>query len=126
VRLPRGSNGVPELYDIDGDGDVDLFLGDASGRIAFFRNDGSRLAPHFVLVSDDYLGRRIGRRAVPRFMNRVLVVGTEQGGLDSTLGVRLPPYSSPVFADIHGTGTPDLFVGGAGGGILYFSAGHPK
>ena len=126
VRLPRGSNGVPELYDIDHDGDLDLFIGDAGGRIAFFRNDGSRQAPHFVLVSDDYLGTRVGRRVVPRFLNGVLVVGTERGGRDSTLGVRWPPYAAPAFADIRGTGTPDLFVGGAGGGIFYFRADHPK
>src|SRR5256886_4862372 len=80
VRLPRGSNAVPELYDVDGDGDLDLFVGDASGRIAFFRNNGSRTAPRFVLVNDDYLGRRVGRRAVPRFKGKVLVIGTEQGG----------------------------------------------
>ncbi len=102
VRLPRGSNGVPELYDADRDGDLDLFLGDAGGRIAFFRNDGSRQAPHFVLVSDDYLGKRVGRRVVPRFLGNVLVL------------------------DIRGTGTPDLFVGGAGGGISYFIANRPR
>jgi hypothetical protein len=114
------------LYDVDHDGDLDLFVGDAGGRIAFFRNDGSSKTPHFVLVSDDYLGKRAGRRVVPRFVNQVLVVGTERGGTDSTLGVRLPPYAAPAFADIRGTGTPDLFVGGAGGGIFYFRAGHPK
>jgi len=80
VRLPRGSNAVPELYDIDHDGDLDLFLGDAAGRIAFFRNDGSKQSPRFVLVSDDYLGTRVARRAVPRFVNGRLIVGTEAGG----------------------------------------------
>lgn len=120
VRLPRGSNAVPELHDIDGDGDLDLFLGDAAGRIAFFRNDGSKTAPHFVLVTDDYLGKRAGRRAVPRFVNGRLIVGTEAGGLDTSLGVRLPPYAAPAFADMRGTGVPDLFVGGAGGGIVYY------
>lgn len=119
VRLPRGSNGVPELHDIDRDGDLDLFLGDASGRIALFRNEGTPRAPRFVLASEDYLGRRVGRRAVPRFWNGVLVVGTERGGVDSSLGVRLPAYAAPAFADLRGGGL-DLFVGGAGGGIQYF------
>jgi hypothetical protein len=120
VRLPRGSNGVPELHDIDRDGDLDLFVGDAGGRIAFFKNEGSKQAPRFVLQSDDYLGTRVGRRVVPRFMNDVLVVGTERAGVDSTLGVRLPAYAAPAFADLRGTGTPDLVVGGAGGGLQYF------
>ncbi len=126
VRLPRGSNAVPELYDVDGDGDLDLFLGDAGGRVAFFRNDGSKQVPHFVLVSDDYLGKRAGRRVVPRFLGKVLVLGTEQGGRDSVLGLRLPPYAAPAFADLRGVGRPDLFVGQAGGGISYFTANRPK
>lgn len=118
VRLPRGSNGVPELHDIDSDGDLDLFAGDAGGRVAFFRNDGSRTAPRFVLASDDYVGRRAGRRAVPRFLNGRLIIGTERAGHDSTLGVRLPSYAAPAFANLRGS--LDLFVGGAGGGVLYF------
>jgi len=126
VRLPRGSNAVPELYDIDHDGDLDLFLGDAAGRIAFFRNDGSKQSPRFVLVSDDYLGTRVGRRAVPRFVNGRLIVGTEAGGLDTSLGVRLPAYAAPAFADLRGSGVADVIAGGAGGGLLYWRAHHPK
>jgi len=126
VRLPRGSNGVPELHDIDHDGDLDLFVGDAAGRVAFFRNDGSKQVPRFVLVSDDYLGTRIGRRVVPRFLNGKLMIGTERGGLDSTLGIRLPSYGAPAFANLRGLGA-DLLVGGAGGGLQYFEVhSHTK
>jgi len=120
VRLPRGSNGVPELHDIDTDGDLDLFVGDAAGRIAFFRNDGSKQAPRFVLASEDYVGQRTGRRVVPRFIDGALIVGTERGGLDSTMGVRLPTYAAPAFADLRGVGVRDLFAGGAGGGIVFY------
>jgi hypothetical protein len=141
VRLPRGSNGVPELHDIDRDGDLDLFLGDAAGRIAFFRNAGNSRAPRFELASEDYLDARAGRRAVPRFVDldgdgvAELVVGAEQGGLpavfrglvpDSGLAralPRLPSYAAPVFAALLGGAGKDLFVGNEGGGIVYY---HPK
>ena len=121
VRLPRGSNAVPELHDIDRDGDLDLFLGDAGGRIAFFRNDGTRQTPTFVLASEDYLGARVGRRVVPRFLNGMLIAGTERGGLDSTLGVRLPLYAAPAFAALRGN-LVGIIVGSAGGGLEYFEA----
>ena len=125
VRLPRGSNGVPELHDIDKDGDLDLFVGDAAGRVAFFRNDGSREAPKFVLAGEDYLGTRLGRRVVPRFLNGKLIVGTERGGRDSTLGIRLPLYAAPAFANVRGSSI-DVFVGSAGGGLQYFQGFAPK
>ena len=123
ARLPRGSNAVPELHDIDNDGDLDLFIGDAGGRVAFFRNEGSKQAPKFVLEKEDYLGPRVGRRVVPRFFDGKLVIGTERGGYDSTLGVQLPLYAAPAFANLRGTS--GMFVGTAGGGLQYFEA-HPN
>ena len=123
VRLPRGSNAVPELHDVDKDGDLDLFIGDAGGRVAFFRNDGSTQAPKFVLAQEDYLGPRAARRVVPRFLDGTLVLGTERGGYDSTLGVQLPLYVAPAFANLRGT--LGVIVGTAGGGLQYFEA-HPN
>jgi hypothetical protein len=73
-----------------------------------------------VLASEDYVGKRAGRRVVPRFIDGALIVGTERGGLDSTMGVRLSTYAAPAFADLRGAGVRDLFVGGAGGGILFY------
>ena len=42
VQLTRGSNATPALADIDGDGDLDLFIGEGSGTINFYRNVGTR------------------------------------------------------------------------------------
>jgi FG-GAP-like repeat len=142
VRLPHGSNAVPTLVDLNGSGTLDLLVGESSGRILYFRNNGTARAPHFVLVTDDLLEEKVGRRAAPRFAGLfgdaapALVVGTERGTpaifrnlgsaaaphfvRDTTLQLDLAPYSVPEFADLRGTGYPDLFSGGAGGGIRYF------
>jgi len=142
VRLPHGSNAVPTLVDIDGDGDLDLFVGESSGRVLYFRNEGTPGSPRFSLITDDVLGEKPGRRIVPRFTDlfgdglQSLVVGTERGVpaiyrnmgtrsaprfvRDSSVTLDLPPYSTPAFADLRGTGQPDLFSGGAGGGIGYY------
>jgi hypothetical protein len=55
-----GDNAVPTFFDIDSDGDPDLFIGynsDASGfgSIELYRNIGSAVKPHFQLEDDDYL-----------------------------------------------------------------------
>ncbi|MEP6473326.1 MAG: FG-GAP-like repeat-containing protein, partial [Gemmatimonadota bacterium] len=148
ARLPHGSNAVPTLYDIDGDGDLDLFVGESSGHILFFRNDGTPGTPRFVLASDDFLGVKLGRRVAPRFADLfgsglpALIVGTEQGAPaifrnvgtrtqpefvpDSTLSFHLPPYSNPSFADLTGTGRLSLLSGSAGGGLIYFGPAEAK
>jgi FG-GAP-like repeat len=148
ARLPHGSNAVPTLVDIDGDGDQDLFVGESSGRVLFFRNEGTAGLPRFVLVTDDFLGEKLGRRTAPRFADlygdglQSLIVGTERGApavfrnvgsrtnpsfvRDSTFQLELPPYSVPTFADLRAAGHPDLVSGGAGGGLRYFRLAEPS
>jgi len=42
---------LPQFVDIDSDGDVDLFISDADGQLAFWENAGSPAAPKFRLIS---------------------------------------------------------------------------
>ncbi|MDH3297089.1 MAG: VCBS repeat-containing protein, partial [Gemmatimonadota bacterium] len=143
LRLTRGTNGAPALVDIDADGDLDLFVGEASGELNFYRNSGSRAQPEFTLESESYGAIDVGRRSVPRFVDMdgdgdvELVVGSEVDGIqvfrnDGTtqepefkplgaLPIAAPPYAVPAFVDIDADGDLELFVGGNGGGVLYFA-----
>jgi hypothetical protein len=89
-----GNFSSPAFADIDGDGDLDLFIGNLSGDTRFFRNTAA-------------LGA-----TTPAFA----------GAVENPFGIRrFGDYSSPEFADIDGDGDLDLFVGiGFSGNTLFF------
>ncbi|MCH8122180.1 MAG: VCBS repeat-containing protein [Bacteroidetes bacterium] len=142
ISLTRGSNSAPTLGDIDGDGDYDLFVGEASGTINYYRNDGTPEEPNFVLVSDEFDGIDIGRRSYPTLVDidddgdLDLVIGSELEGLrlfrnngsrteamfedDGIIDVHVPVLATPEFVDIDGDGDLDLFMGGVSGGIIFY------
>jgi len=145
VTIPRRSNTVPTLGDLDGDGLVDLMIGKASGQILLYRNVGTKTAPKFSLVTDHFQDIRIGRRAAPRLTDMTgsgkldLLIGADDGHIelwrnvgnasaqeirferDSTFVVQSYRGAIPAAADLYRTGTPDLLVGTSSGGIRRFS-----
>lgn len=142
VTLNRGSHAVPALGDVDGDGDLDLFVGESSGTVNFYRNVGTPTDPRFELVSDEFGGIDVGRRSAPTLADLDddgdldLVVGSESEGLrlyrnrgspsdpdfrrEGRLEASTRGLSTPVFRDVDGDGRLELFSGSAGGGLLYF------
>lgn len=64
-------NLTPVLVDIDGDGDLDLFMGSSDGPIIYYRNAGTASNPDFRLVTNqvplDFLD--FGRYAIPRLVD---------------------------------------------------------
>jgi len=142
VTLTRGSHAVPALGDVDGDGDLDLFVGESSGFLNFYRNVGSPTEPEFELVSDEYGGFDVGRRSAPSLADLDddgdldLLVGSQDRGIrvfrnegtprepdfvaDGRLEAATRGLSVPVLRDADGDGSPELFSGSGGGGVLYF------
>ena len=142
ARLTRGSNTAPALGDLDGDGDLDLVVGESSGSLNYFRNDGSRTAPRFTAAGEDWLGFDAGRRSTPALLDLDrdgdldLLVGEEGGKVvllrnrgtrrearfepDGSFALTALPSAAPAAGDLDGDGKAELLVGTGSGGLLYY------
>jgi len=142
VTLTRGRNATPALGDLDGDGDLDLISGEASGAMNYWENTGSATRPDFTLVSDEFGGFDVGRRSFPVLRDHDgdgdldLLVGSEGEGIrlfrnagtrtvpdfvdDGALDVPTFSFAAPAFGDLDGDGVEELLLGGQRGGLWYF------
>ena len=142
-------NANPAFADIDGDGDLDLFVGDGYGDTSFFRNTGTATAPSFVREAVNFGLTSVGQSASPTFADL-----DGDGDLDALVGnstgatqffrntgtataasfVRetgafglgtVRDLAGPAVADIDGDGDFDAFVGGEDGRTLFFRNSAP-
>lgn len=107
--IDLGEGAYPAYFDYEGDGDMDLLIGNFgyyiypnyNSKLAFFENTGSASLPVFSLVTNDFQS------------------------LSSNNIVNM----APTFGDLDGDGDIDLMVGGYDGKLTYFQntagAGNP-
>ncbi|HXT71919.1 MAG TPA: VCBS repeat-containing protein [Vicinamibacterales bacterium] len=141
IKPPRTSLASPLLADADGDGDLDLLIGTATGAIVFYRNDGTPKNAKFTMATERLGDLSPGRRSRPAFADFTgdgipdLLVGRESGGAalyrnagtlraprfieDASISLALPPISTPLAVDLDGDGRIELVAGAAGGGLIY-------
>ncbi|GAB4409107.1 MAG: hypothetical protein OHK0039_12620 [Bacteroidia bacterium] len=87
--IDAGSVSAPELYDIDGDQDLDLFIGNQLGRIVFYRNMGTPTQAIFSLETPQWGDIKLSN---------------ESGSFFSG-------FAKPRLADYDGDGVVELLVG---------------
>ena len=104
--LSVGGRAVISVGDLDGDGGLDLVVGDATGRLTLLKDTGNGPAHRY---------------AAPVPIESGGVPFRLEPGPDGRLGGPVSPrlgYACPAVVDWTGNGRSDLILGGAGGELL--------
>jgi hypothetical protein len=139
-----GGYSAPTFVDIDGDFDLDLFIGQENGKISFYRNDGIPQEPSWTPVPENYDSIGVGECSVPTFADLDLdgdfdlLIGDAEGKIflyrndgtpqaDSFVfvtdyydSINVGDWSAPLLCDLDSDGDPDLFIGEAEGGLHFY------
>jgi len=149
--LDVGQSATPDIFDLDGDGLLDLIVGEQTGNFNFFKNSGTAQSMNFTMPPDNnklggininsgFIGNSVGRMARNGIQKTEFYVAGEPGHIfrydnidgriynqyylrDSTYGqVDVGTRSSLDLADIDGDGKYEFVVGNLRGGISLYDA----
>lgn len=133
--LDFGTSAMPELGDLDGDGDLDLLVGAESGTLSYFQNAGTIFNSSLMLQTDRLAGISAGFSTAPAFGDLDgdgdldLLVGNLSGQIQhwnnigdrksfvpqlvtNKLGnIKVDQLATPRVADLNDDSLPDLIVG---------------
>jgi hypothetical protein len=141
-----GQFASPQLFDLNGDGKLDLLIGKKTGEIIYYENIGTTLVPSFQLITSTLGGVDVSTTTpdgfpYPHFFRHndttFLLVGAYDGQIrfydgidgslngnfnlrtDNFLGLDLGAYSACSVNDIDNDSKLDLFVGQDLGGVFH-------
>lgn len=90
-----GTSMYPAFADMDGDGDMDMYVGDLQGKIHYFKNTSTGPVAQFVLEQPN----------IPDNTNATIDVGQ---------------FATPQFTDVDGDGLLDMIIGERNGNLNYY------
>lgn len=151
AAIDVGANATPQLFDLDGDGLLDLVIGERNGNLNYYRNQGTAQAPVWHLASAQLGGVNVSEYwsntgySVPFLYvdsdgQKICLAGSEVGGIhryDNINGNVLGTWNltdslwrgldegnrtALVYHDFTGDGSADLVVGNYRGGLSFWSS----
>ncbi len=105
-----GFSSAPSFADLDGDGDLDVIVGEDDGNLNYFENTGSAIAPAFIAqtgVANPFNGFDVGFASTPSFADL-----DGDGDLDAVVGEQI--FGTLNYFENTGSATAPAFTARTG------------